>query len=68
MANIGCLVKHHKTIAHNDGEYCITCLENEIVRLRAYVQRGSDLLHPLAGNEEIDMYRGRAEKVLLETL
>jgi hypothetical protein len=43
-------------------------LQNEITRLRAYVQRGRDLLHPLAGNEEIDGYRERVDGLLKETL
>jgi hypothetical protein len=43
-------------------------LENEIVRLRSYVQRGKDLLHPLTGSKEIDEYRERADQVLKETL
>lgn len=43
-------------------------LQNEIVRLRAYVQRGRSLLRPFAGNREIDEYRERANRVLKETL
>ncbi len=68
MAKMSCLVRNHKTMVFDNDEYCITCLENEIERLRAYVQRGSNLLHSLAGSKEIDEYRERAGKVLLETL
>lgn len=68
MAKMSCLVAKHKTLTFDDEEHCITCLENEITRLRAYVQRGRDLLFPLAGNREVNEYRQRAEEVLKETL
>ena len=42
----------------------LAAAEDTIIRLRAYVQRGVTLLYSLAGIEEIDVYRERAEKVL----
>jgi len=65
---ISCLARNHRTIATIDTEFCVTCLENEITRLRSYVQRGCDLLHPMQDNEEVMAYRQRAEAVLQETI
>lgn len=68
MARLSCLTANHKTIIFDSEEHCITCLENEITRLRSYLQRGVDLLRPLSGSEAIDDYRRRANEVLAETL
>ena len=69
MAKIGCVVANHKYAKTDiNEEICITCYENEITRLRSYIQRGISLMGRIKGNNEIDQYKIRAERVLSESL
>lgn len=62
MAKAGCVAANHKHAYSDNGreEICITCLENEIIRLKAYIERGVTLLRPLSKSGEVIEYCNRA--------
>lgn len=64
-----CMVNNHEIVKDDSGnDRCITCLENEITKLRAYVQRGSDLLFSKQENKTVSEFRANCEAVLKPNL